>query len=262
MSELYVNIDHVATLREARKTNEPNPVEIIKLLENSEVAGITTHLREDRRHIQDYDIKDISCYLANSRLGYTFEMAASDEIRKILLTTCADMATLVPEKREEVTTEGGLDVLGKKEKLTEFIKPIKDKGIQVSCFIDPVLTQIEAAYNAGADLVEIHTGNYANLFISYQFQKDKAQKEAYYQMLKNEVDKINQSVIYARDIGLKVNLGHGLTTKNMHMLIKVSNIHQYHIGHSLISNALFYGIEKVCEEYLNIISAKVQEIKS
>ncbi len=256
MSELYVNIDHVATLREARKTNEPNPVEIIKLLENTEVAGITTHLREDRRHIQDSDIDDINHYIQDSRLGFTFEMAASEEICKILLKSKATMATLVPEKREEVTTEGGLDVLNQKEKLTEFIKPIKDKGIELSCFVDPILTQIEASKEVGADLVEIHTGNYANLFMAYQYQTDKKQKEGYFQLLKNEIDKINQSVIYARGIGLKVNMGHGLTTKNLHMLMKVRNIHQYHIGHSLISNALFYGIEAICDKYLDVISPK------
>ena len=254
MPELYVNVDHVATLREARKTNEPNPFEIVKLLERTQVSGITTHLREDRRHIQDYDIKDISYYVGNSHLGFTFEMAASEEIRAILLKTHANMATLVPEKREEVTTEGGLDVISQSEKLAEFIKPIKNDGIQVSFFVDPVLNQIEAAKNCSADFVEIHTGAYANLFEAYQYQSDKNQREAYFNLLKNEVDKINQAVIYARGIGLKVNLGHGLTTKNLHMLMKVRDIKQYHIGHSLISNALFYGIEKICEQYLEIIN--------
>lgn len=254
MLELYVNVDHIATLREARKTFEPSPLELVQLLENSPVAGITTHLREDRRHIQDKDIKELDAYLKSSRLGFTFEMAATEEIREICLKTSANMATIVPEKRTEVTTEGGLDVIGSRDYLKEFIKPLKEAGKDVSLFINPALDQILASREIGADYVELHTGRYANLYRAYQISESKEEQEGMENLLKIELEQIKQSVIYARGHGLTVNLGHGLSLDNLPRIMEIKNIRQYHIGHSLISSSLIYGFQETCKKYLEIMA--------
>lgn len=265
MTELHINIDHVATLRNARRTVEPSPLEAVKLLEASKASGITTHLREDRRHINDDDIKEIDAYLRNSRLGFTFEMGATEEIRAICLSTEAALATLVPEKREELTTEGGLDVLSRKEFLAEFIKPIKDNGTKISIFVDPDEKQIEASKEIGAEFVELHTGTYANLFIKYHselaatgaFYAGNGKRLAYEELtqpVKEEADRLVAAVNYAQSIGLKTNLGHGLTVPNLPALMEnMQNIKELHIGHSVLANAIYYGMNRVVEDYESVI---------
>jgi pyridoxine 5-phosphate synthase len=254
MKELYVNVDHVATLREARKTFEPSPLAIVKLLEDTAVAGITTHLREDRRHIQDSDIYELSEYLKGSRLGFAFEMAASEDIRAIALKTSADICTIVPENRNEVTTEGGLDVIAQAEYLKEFIKPILDSGKKVSFFIEPALDQIAMAQSVGANYIEIHTGKFTNLHKYHSLRTSDVERDAAANLLKIEYEHIKQAVIYARGHRLKVNMGHGLTLDNLPDIAKIDNVDQYHIGHSIISTALIHGIKNAAAEFANILN--------
>jgi pyridoxine 5-phosphate synthase len=260
MKELYVNVDHVATLREARKTFEPSPLAIVKLLEDTAVAGITTHLREDRRHIQDSDIYELSQYLNGSRLGFAFEMAASKEIRDIALKTSANICTIVPENRAEITTEGGLDVIGQAEYLKEFIKPILDSGKQVSFFIEPALDQIVMAQQLGANYIEIHTGKFTNLHKFHSLRTSDVEREAAANLLKIEYEHIKQAVIYARGHHLKVNMGHGLTLDNLPDIAKIEGVEQYHIGHSIISTALIHGIKKASTEFVNILNEVAQRV--
>lgn len=261
-SELHINIDHVATIRNARGTVEPNLIDAIRVIEGTKAFGITTHLREDRRHINDQDIKEIDEYLKNSRLGFTFEMGASEEIRSILLKTSAKLATIVPEKREELTTEGGLNLIDRKSHLQEFIKPIQDLGIKVSFFIDPIEEQIELASKLGAEFIEIHTGTYANLFIKYhqEFSAigpfynpqmiDAINFDHLASPIKEEVLRIQKASILAQELGLKVNLGHGLTVSNLPALFsELTEIKELHIGHSIVANSVFYGLDRVIDLY-------------
>lgn len=267
-SELHINIDHIATIRNARKTVEPSLLDAIRIIEGSKAIGITTHLREDRRHINDDDIKEVDEYLKDSRLGFTFEMGATEEIRSILLRTSAKLATIVPERREELTTEGGLDLLEREDYLREFIKPIQDHGIKVSFFVDPHKDQIEMAAKIGSEFVEIHTGAYANLFIKYH--KELAAIGAFYdpQMvdaidfenlaspIKEEVNRIREAVDLAHDLGMNANLGHGLTISNLAALYsQLSDIKELHIGHSVVANSTFYGLEKVINFYAELLKA-------
>lgn len=264
--ELHINIDHIATVRNARGTIEPSPLETVKLIEGTKAMGITTHLREDRRHIRDSDIEEIDAYLRNSRLGLTFEMGATEEIRAICLKTQAKLATLVPEKRQELTTEGGLDVKAQKKFLTEFIKPIQANGTKISMFIDPVTEQIEVSRDIGAEYIELHTGTYANLFI--QYHGDLAAIGAFYNLaqraklkftdlvspLQEEVRRIKEAVAYAQSIGLKTNLGHGLTIANLPPLLsELEDIRELHIGHSIIANALYYGLGRIIGDFTQAI---------
>jgi pyridoxine 5-phosphate synthase len=269
MLELHVNIDHVATIRNARRTVEPSPLAAVKILEASKASGITTHLREDRRHINDEDIKIISEYLKESRLGFTFEMGATEEIRSICLNTQANLATLVPEKREELTTEGGLDVISRKDYLKEFIKPIQANNTKISIFVDPETNQIEAAREIGVEYIELHTGTYANLFIKYHaelagygaFAISAEEKISYAnlaQPVKEEVDRLALAVNHAQSIGLKTNLGHGLTIVNLPALMsQMQNIQELHIGHSIIANSVYYGINRVVNDFFSVMSHNV-----
>ena len=264
--ELHINIDHIATVRQARRTLEPSPLEAVRLLESTKATGVTMHLREDRRHVNDEDIRAVDVYLrAGSRLGLTFEMGATEEIRTICLSTKAKLATLVPEKREELTTEGGLDVLAQRVYLTEFIKPIKANGTDISMFVDPVIDQIEASREIGAQFVELHTGTYANLFIKYH--ADKAAIGATYTSglklsLSDLVDPVQQEILrlktaveYAQSIGLKANLGHGLTIPNLSPLLEqITGVQELHIGHSIVANSLYYGLREVVAEFVRVIN--------
>jgi len=259
MKELYVNVDHIATLREARKTFEPSPLTLVKLLEDTAVAGITTHLREDRRHILDSDIYELSQYLGNSRLGFAFEMAAREDIRAIALRTSADICTIVPENRNEITTEGGLDVIAQAEYLKEFIKPILDSGKKVSFFIEPALDQIAMAQYVGANYIEIHTGKFTNLHKFHAVRTSDVERDAAANLLKIEYEHIKQAVIYARGHHLKVNMGHGLTLDNLPDIVDIADVDQYHIGHSIISTALIYGIKNASAEFINILNKVAQK---
>jgi pyridoxine 5-phosphate synthase len=250
MPELHINVDHIATIRQARKTIEPSPLEAVKLIAEKNLAsGITTHLREDRRHIQDFDVYEIDAYLRESSLGFTFEMGATEEIRALCLKTRAKLATIVPENRMEITTEGGLDIASRKTYLKEFIKPIQANGTQISFFLDPDLNQISLAREIGAEFVELHTGAYANLFIKHSDSSETLSLES-----TEELNRLKQAVIFAQSLGLKTNLGHGLTLSNLPHILKIPNIQELHIGHSIISNSIFFGLEKVCREFAILIA--------
>jgi len=237
MPVLVVNVDHIATLRQARLGKEPDPVTGAHLAELAGAHGIIVHLREDRRHIQD---KDVELLKTTLKTNLHLEMAATEEMQKIALHTVPHMVCLVPEKRQELTTEGGLNCLGREGELKDFLAPIKAKGIKTSLFIDAEKEQIEAAAKIGTEYIEIHTGHYADA------QNTEVQQ--------NEFKKIVAGIEFARELGLKVNLGHGLNYHNILAFAKVPGISEYSIGHSIISRAVFVGMFKAVQQMVNIIS--------
>ena len=236
MIKLGVNVDHVATIRQARMTYEPDPVTAAGLADLGGADIITIHLREDRRHIQDRDL-DLLRQTVFTKLN--LEMATSQEIIDIAIRIKPEQITLVPEKRQEVTTEGGLSVTSQKEVLTDIIKKFKDNDIYVSLFIDPDRDQIIASGEVGAQAVELHTGNYANA-------KSEKQSAEMLEVLK-------EGVKIAQDVGLKVNAGHGLTYKNTGPIVEVMDVEELHIGHSIVSRAIFVGIKRAVKEMKDII---------
>jgi len=236
MVKLGLNVDHVATVREARKTNEPDPVAAALAAELAGADGIVCHLREDRRHIQDRDLKLLR-QVVRSHLN--LEMAATDEMVAIALKTGPDMVTLVPEKRQEVTTEGGLDAQGNFDRLSEVIPALRNGGILVSLFIDPDVEQIKAAARLGADYVEIHTGMYAEA-------KD-AQGES------DELEKIRHACGIAARLGFGVAAGHGLTYQNVRPIAEIPEVEELNIGHTIVARAVMTGMERAVREMLEII---------
>lgn len=233
---LGVNIDHIATLRNARGGVEPNVVECAKICESVGVAGITTHLREDRRHIKDEDVTSLRSVLT-TRLN--LEMAMTDEIQKIALELKPAACCIVPEKRQELTTEGGLDVASQLDKAIKFVKPLKDAGIAVSLFIDPNSAQVKAAYETGAPFIELHTGAYSEAF------GGEAEED--------EFLKLKNAAVYAQSLGLKVNAGHGLNYKNVYRMHEIPNLVELNIGHSIISRAIYVGLETAVKEMKELI---------
>lgn len=236
MIKLGVNVDHVATLRQARMTYEPDPVTAAGLADLGGADIITIHLREDRRHILDRDL-DLLRQTVFTKLN--LEMATSQEIIDIAIRIKPEQVTLVPEKRQEVTTEGGLSVASQKEVLTDIIKKFKDNNIFVSLFIDPDRDQIIASGEVGAQAVELHTGNYANA-------KNEKQSNEMLEVLK-------EAVKIAQDSGLMVNAGHGLTYKNIGPIVLGMDVEELHIGHSIVSRAIFVGIKRAVKEMKDII---------
>ncbi|KAF3983239.1 MAG: pyridoxine 5'-phosphate synthase [Methylococcales symbiont of Hymedesmia sp. n. MRB-2018] len=222
---LGVNIDHVATLRQARGTKYPSPVHAALIAEQAGADGITAHLREDRRHIQDRDIMQLREML-NTRLN--LEMAVTDEMLAIASKVRPTACCLVPEKREELTTEGGLDVAANPERIKTACHTLANAGIEVSLFIDPEYRQIDAAVAAGAQVIELHTGCYADA-------NENINK-------KNELDRIKLAAEYAYKAGLQVNAGHGLHFHNVVEICKISQIVELNIGHSIIAQAVFSGL--------------------
>jgi len=236
MARLGINIDHVATLREARKTYEPDPVIVAGLVEMAGADGITVHLREDRRHIQDRDLrllKEVVSTLLN------LEMAATDEMTKIALYIKPSQVTLVPEKREEVTTEGGLDVIKNLDQIKKTVSMLKEGDVHTSLFIDPDIDQVKASYKAGAHAIEIHTGSYANA------KTPAAANE--------ELNHISDCVRTAKKIGLKVHAGHGLNYHNIKPMVAMPDIEEFNIGHAIISRAVFVGISRAVSEMVDLI---------
>ncbi|NTV05038.1 MAG: pyridoxine 5'-phosphate synthase [Chlorobiaceae bacterium] len=233
---LAVNIDHIATLRNARGEKEPDPVVAALLAEKSGAAGIVCHLREDRRHIKDHD-------LARLRQAVTtkldLEMAMTGELQQIALKTRPELITLVPEKREELTTEGGFDIARHYSVLTEYLKPFNAEGIEVSLFIEPEKKAIDLAARAGADLVELHTGVYSQK----KLDDDKAL----------ELKRIREAAVYARSLGLKVVAGHGLNYLNISPFKNIPEIEEVSIGHAIIARAVLTGLEEAVREMLRII---------
>lgn len=228
---LGVNIDHIATLRQARGVNYPDPVEGALLCEQAGADGITLHLREDRRHIQDDDVYRMAKALT-TRMN--LELAVTDEMLAIACDVKPTWVCLVPEKRQELTTEGGLDVVGQREKVAQAIKKLHSEGILVSLFIDPNVEQIQASIEIGTDAIEIHTGAFAE----YWLKNNKAEIE-------QEVERIKNSVKFAHEINpsLLVNAGHGLTRDNVAIIAQINGIHELNIGHAIIANSVFMGLE-------------------
>ncbi len=236
MARLSVNVDHVATVRQARLIQEPDPVTAAALAELAGCHGIIVHLREDRRHIQDRDV-DILRRTVTTKLN--LEMAAVVEMVEIARRIKPDMSCLVPEKREELTTEGGLDVVGQHKHIENTVRTLTEAGIMVSLFVDADKDQIQASKDVGADFIEIHTGHYADA---------RTQKEE-----DTEFKKILAGISQAASLGLRVNVGHGLNYRNTQRLVLISEIEEYSIGHSIIARAVLVGIERAVREMLEIL---------
>lgn len=234
---LGINIDHVATLRNARGGVEPDLAECAKLCQEAGADGITTHLREDRRHINDVDVSTLKVIL---KTRMNLEMAMTDEMQEIALQLKPDACCLVPEKREELTTEGGLDVVSQLERAKKFIKPLVDAGIVVSLFIDADIEQVKAAYKSGAQFIELHTGKYAEAFNTPDEEIEFA--------------KLKEAAIFAHSLDLKVNAGHGLNYRNVRRMKEIPNLVELNIGHTIISRAIYVGIAQAVREMKELVS--------
>lgn len=236
MPLLGVNIDHVATIRQARQTIEPDPVWAAVLAELAGADGITLHLREDRRHIQDRDLRVLK---QTVQVKLNLEMAAADEITQIAIDVHPDQATLVPERREEITTEGGLDVIGNRDRVQRCIERLREAGIEVSLFIDPDLKQIEAARELGADAVELHTGRYADA--TSPTEQD------------NEYDTLVAAGIAAIEHDLVLHMGHGLTYRNVGRIVEIPEVSELNIGHSIVARAVMVGFKEAVREMKDLL---------
>lgn len=223
---LGVNIDHVATVRNARGGFHPDPLRAALLAEKAGADGITAHLREDRRHIVDEDIERL---MSNISIPLNFEMAATDEMLAIASRLKPASACIVPEKREELTTEGGLDVVGSYDHLKDYIGKLKEAGVSISLFIDPDLKQIQASKDLGADKVELHTGAYVDA------EGDEQEKE---------LERLRLGAKYCGEIGLEVHAGHGLNYDTVEAVAKILEFTEFNIGHFLIGEAIFVGLEE------------------
>ncbi|MDR3578553.1 MAG: pyridoxine 5'-phosphate synthase [Oryzomonas sp.] len=236
MAKLGLNVDHIATVRQARGGVEPDPVAAAAMGELAGAEGITIHLREDRRHIQDRDL-EILRQTVKTKLN--LEMAATQEMVRIALKVKPEQVTLVPEKRQELTTEGGLDVILNLKSVTDAVKRLRDNGIIVSLFVDPNQEQIKAASKSGADYIEIHTGAYAET-------RDWANKE-------KELEAIDTAIKLARKVNLGVNAGHGLNYVNIKAVAALGGIEEYNIGHSIISRAMLVGLDRAVRDMVELI---------
>jgi pyridoxine 5-phosphate synthase len=235
--KLSINIDHIATLRNARRGKNPDPIQAAIIAELAGADGIVVHLREDRRHIHDRDVYFLREVITTK---LDLEMAATSEIVKIACDIKPDLVTLVPEKREELTTEGGLNVIDNIDHLSNAIKELHSAGIPVSLFIEPENNQIEASLDVGADFIEIHTGKFANLLN----EEEKLE----------ELERIRLAAKYAKKYKLGVNAGHGLDYNNIKLFRELENIDEVSIGHSLIARAALVGLERAVKEMLQLIN--------
>ena len=233
---LGVNIDHIATLRNARGGVEPSVERAAEIAEANGATSITTHLREDRRHIKD---EDVYALINKLKTRLNLEMAMAEDIQQIALDIKPYSICLVPEKRQEVTTEGGLDVAGQTEKVAEFIKPLLDAGIIVSLFIDPDEEQVKASAKTGAQFIELHTGTYSEWF---GYEEEEV-----------EFQKLKKSAELAQSLGLRVNAGHGLNYENVYRMHEIKNLHELNIGHSIISRAVFTGLPEAVSKMRDLI---------
>ena len=236
MTRLFVNVDHVATIREARKTQEPDPLKAALMAEKVGADGITVHLREDRRHIQDNDVRIIH---NNIGTKLNLEMAAVDEMVAISLELKPYQVSLVPEKRQEITTEGGLDVCSQIPELIDIRKRIKNEGILFSLFVDPDIDQLEACREIKADSIEINTGNYSELV---------APKD-----VETELLRIQKASKYASDMGLRVFAGHGLNYDNVKAIVTIPEVEELNIGHFLVAQSVYVGMENAVKRMIKII---------
>lgn len=236
MAELGVNIDHVATVREARKTNEPDPVWAAALAEIGGADGITLHLREDRRHIQERDLRILR---ETVTVKLNLEMACEAEVLAIACQVKPDQATLVPERREEVTTEGGLDIASQKGRVAEVMARLRDAGISVSLFLDPDPRQLETAAALHADAVELHTGQYA-------LAKPGVVQQA-------QLEVLQRAGALVRAAGMTLHAGHGLTYRNVRPVAVIEGMHELNIGHSIIARAMVVGMEQAVREMKRLV---------
>jgi pyridoxine 5-phosphate synthase len=241
---LGVNIDHVATLRQARyatmpesKNAEPDPLVAARICERAGASGIVAHLRADRRHIQDRDIERLR---ANIMTKLNLEMGNTEEIIDVALRIVPDEICLVPEKRQEVTTEGGLDIVAQRKELETTIKRLQSSGIRVSLFIDPTLEQVDVAAELGAQMVELHTGKLANAFT------EKVEKE--------ELEKLRAAARAASESNLQVNAGHGINYKNIELIRHIPRLTELNIGHSIVSRAMSVGLDNAVKEMLGAMA--------
>ena len=236
MTRLFVNVDHVATIREARRTQEPDPLKAALMAEKMGADGITIHLREDRRHIQDKDVRIIH---NNISTKLNLEMAAIDEMVAISLELKPYQVSLVPEKRQEITTEGGLDVCSQVPELMNIRKRIKNEGILFSLFVDPDINQLEACKEVKADSIEINTGNYSELV---------APKD-----VETELLRIQKASKYASELGLRVFAGHGLNYDNVKAIVAIPEVEELNIGHFLVAQSVYVGMENAVKRMIQII---------
>ncbi|WP_027358730.1 pyridoxine 5'-phosphate synthase [Desulforegula conservatrix] len=238
MASLAVNVDHVATLREARKINYPDPVIAAAAAELAGADGVVVHLREDRRHIQDRDV-----YLLRQTVQtkLILEMAATDEMTKIALEIIPDLVTLVPEKRQEITTEGGLDIINNRDRIAETIDTLKQAGVPVSLFLNPSLKHVELAKSLGADKIEIHTGIFCEA--ESPMQQSAAMSD------------IIDAAKLAKEMGLGVNAGHGICYKNIKAFKGIKEIDEFSIGHSIVSRSIMVGMENAVREMIRLIES-------
>lgn len=239
MAKLAVNVDHVATLRQARRGIEPDPVIAAAMAELGGAEGIIVHLREDRRHIQERDLRLLR---ETVKTKLNLEMAATDTMINIALDVKPNMATLVPERREELTTEGGLEVVLNKESLESTIKFLHEGDITVSLFINPDMDQVKASARIGADFVEIHTGIYSEATTHEEIQR--------------ELERIIDAIKLAHKLKLIINAGHGLNYQNIKRLIGIKEIYEFSIGHSIVARAIYVGFEKAVREMVQLIRGK------
>ena len=233
---LGVNIDHIATLRNARGGVDPDLLQAALVCENAGADGITVHLREDRRHTKDDDVVELKNIL-QTRLN--LEMALTDEMQKIALDVLPENVCLVPEKRQEVTTEGGLDVASRVEFVKDFVKPLVDAGIIVSLFIDADKEQVEAAAKTGAQFIELHTGRYAETFGTDEEEK--------------ELQNLKEGAELAEKLGLKVNAGHGLTYDNVHRMKEIPQLIELNIGHNIVARSVFVGLYNAVKQMKDLM---------
>jgi pyridoxine 5-phosphate synthase len=236
MAKLGLNVDHIATVRQARGGIEPDPVTAAALGELAGAEGITIHLREDRRHIQD---RDLEILRRTVKTKLNLEMATTQEMVRIALKVKPEQVTLVPEKRQELTTEGGLDVIVHAKLISDAVKRLRDGGIVVSLFVDPNQEQVKAANKTGADCIEIHTGAYAEA-IGWPAQE-------------RELESIDTAIKLARKVGLGVNAGHGLNYVNIKPLAAIGGIEEYNIGHSIIARAMLVGLDRAVKDMVELI---------
>ncbi len=238
---LAINIDHIATLRNARGGTEPDPIDAARIVEGAGAEGIVCHLREDRRHIRDRDV-ELLRKTVTTKLD--LEMAAIPEIIEIAKRIKPDLATIVPERRRELTTEGGLDVVRQRGKLRKAVRQLQASGIAVSLFVDPVRDQIEAAKEIGADTIEIHTGEYAEA-------KTPPKRDRL-------LERIRDMAKLARSLGLRINAGHGLNYENTLPITTIAEIEELSIGHAVIARAAFVGLERAVGEMVRLVKAGKQ----
>ena len=237
---LGINIDHVATIRNARGESYPEPLRAALEAEKSGANSVTIHLREDRRHIRDYDLKNIKKKL---KIPLNLEIAPTNEMLNIAIKNKPNFVCIVPEKRKELTTEGGLNILKNKKILKKIVSKLKKNKIRISLFIEPLLSNVELAFMLGVDCVELHTGTFCNLFN----KKHKKKTEVVY-------IKIKQCASYAKNLGLDVHAGHGLTYRSAYQISKIEEISEFNIGHFIVAESIFIGLKNSIKQFKKIIN--------